>query len=122
MVPVVSCQATSCLLIIQVRRAAMSFSVQRRSMASKPNWTRESRSLPLGTYCNTGDFRWVYSIWSRTEGNWWAPHKRNSAEFERRGSQMQVLERRGPFGNWNALKSGNYSLRLRAEQRVGSMA
>jgi hypothetical protein len=72
-------------------------------MASKPNWTRESRSLPLGTYCNTGDFRWVYSIWSRTEGNWWTPHKRN-------------------FGNWNALKSGNYSLRLRAEQRVGSMA
>ena len=32
--------------------------------------------------------------------------------------QMQMLERRGPpFGNWNALKSGNYSLRLRAEQR-----
>ena len=90
-------------------------------MASKPNWTRESRSLPLGTY-STGDFRWVYSIWSRTEGNCWTPHKRNSADFERRGSQMQVLERRGPFGNWNALKSGNYSLRLRAEQRVGSMA
>ena len=97
MVPVVSCQATSCLLIIQVRWAAMSFSVQRRSMASKPNWTRESRSLPLGTY-STGDFRWVYSIWSRTEGNWWTPHKRNSADFERRGSQMQVLERRGPVG------------------------
>ena len=88
--------ATSCLLIIQVRWAAMSFSVQRRSMASKPNWTRESRSLPLGTYC-TGDFRWVYSIWSRTEGNCWTPHKRNSADFERRGHKCRCLREGAPL-------------------------
>jgi len=35
------------LLTIQVRLAAMSFSVQRRSIASKPNWARGSGSLSI---------------------------------------------------------------------------
>ena len=38
---------------------------------------------------------WVDSIWSRTEGNWWAPHKRNSADFERRGSNKCRCLREG---------------------------
>jgi hypothetical protein len=42
----ISC-AKCCLLIIQLRLAAMSFSVQRKSMASKPKWASGSVSFSI---------------------------------------------------------------------------
>ena len=39
------------------------------------------------------------------------------------GKQMQVIRKRGaPLGNWNALKSGKYSPRRRAERRARRVA
>ena len=115
-------QAVSCQAMVRrepsSRWAAMSLSVQRRSMASKPNWARESRSLPLGTYCNTGIFLGGIRSGAARRGTGGALTNAIPQILRDGVKQMQMLERRGsPFGNWNALKSGNYSLRLRAEQR-----